>query len=279
MCYIRHNHARRYKKIRILIILPVAVLIIGTVGFMLLENLSFFNAFYFTIVTISTVGYGDITPTTDASKGFSIFLIIIGIGTFLTIVTTVTQMLIQRNQNRVRRHRLNMLIGVFYTEIGNRLLRILTRFDPEIDTIRQEFFVHDKYTEVEFIQLRRRLQQYDFTISPDTIDLDELLDFLKEKGDLLIRELENPDLIEHEYFTELLWAVVHLRDELVSRDSLSGLPESDLAHLANDVVRIYRLLTLQWINYMQYLKGAYPFLFSLALRTNPFVEKPSPIVR
>jgi hypothetical protein len=267
------------KQIRILIILPVAVLIIGTVGFMLLENLSPGDAFYFTIVTISTVGYGDISPTTAAGKGFSIFLIIIGIGTFLTIITSVTQMLIQRGQNRVHRHRLNMLIGVFFTEIGNRLLRILTRFDPEIDTVRQEFFVNDKYTEVEFNHLRRRLRHYDFTISSERIDLDELLAFLKEKGDLLIRELENPDLIEHESFTELLWAVVHLRDELLSRESLSGLPESDMAHLANDVVRIYRLLTMQWTNYLQYLKGAYPFLFSLALRTNPFVEKPSAIVR
>jgi voltage-gated potassium channel len=267
------------KKIRLLIILPVVVLIIGTVGNMLLQDLSFFNAFYFTIVTISTVGYGDIHPTTDASKGFSIFLIIIGIGTFLTIVTSVTQMLIQRSQNRVRRHRLNMLIGVFYTEIGNRLLRILTRFDPEIDAVRQEFIVNDKYTEVEFNQLRRRLRHYDFAIDPATLDLEALAEYLKEKCDLLVRELENPDLIEHEYFTELLWAAVHLRDELVSRDSLSGLPESDLAHLANDVKRVYRLLTLQWINYMQYLKGAYPFLFSLALRTNPFVEKPSAIVR
>jgi voltage-gated potassium channel len=266
------------KKIRVLIILPVAVLIIGTVGFMLLEDLSFIDALYFTIVTISTVGYGDISPTTTASKGFSIFLIIIGIGTFLTIVTSVTQMLIQSSQNRARRHRLNMLIGVFYTEIGNRLLRILTGFDPEIDTFRQEFFVNDKYTEVEFDQLRRRLRHYDFSVNPDKVDLYMLLDFLKERCDLLVRELENPNLIEHEYFTELLWAVVHLRDELLARESLADLPESDMAHLANDVVRIYRPLTLQWINYLQYLKGAYPFLFSLALRTNPFVEKPSAIV-
>ena len=267
------------KQIRLLIILPVVVLFIGTIGFMLLEDLSFLDALYFTIVTISTVGYGDISPTTAASKGFNIFLIIIGIGTFLTIVTSVTQMLVQSGQNRIRRHRLNMLIGVFYTEIGNRLLRILSGFDREIDTIREEFKVHDKYTEVEFNQLRRRLRHYDFAISSDTIDLKILDDFLKEKGDLLVRELENPDLVEHEYFTELLWAVVHLRDELLARGSLSGLPESDMAHLANDVVRIYRLLTLQWINYLQYLKGAYPFLFSLALRTNPFVEKPSAIVQ
>jgi voltage-gated potassium channel len=266
------------KKIRFLIILPIAVLLIGTVGFMLLEDLSFIDAFYFTMVTISTVGYGDIAPTTAASKGFSIFLIIIGIGTFLTIVTTVTQMLIQRGQSHIRRHRLNMLIGVFYTEIGNELLRMVTRFDPEIDSIRQEFMVHNEYTEVEFNQLRRRLHRYDFTVASEQIDLNLLFEFLSEKGDLLIRELENPDLIEHEYFTELLWAVVHLRDELLARESLTGLPESDMAHLANDVIRIYRLITLQWISYMQYLKGAYPFLFSLALRTNPFVEKPSAIV-
>ena len=266
------------KKIRLLIILPVAVLLIGTVGFMLLEDLSFIDAFYFTIVTISTVGYGDIAPTTAASKGFSIFLIIIGIGTFLTIVTTVTQMLVQSSQNRVRRRRLNMLIGVFYTEIGNQLLRIVTRFDPEIDNVRQEFMVHNEYTEVEFNQLRRRLRRYDFTVSSEKVDLNILFEFLTEKGDLLVRELENPDLVEHEYFTELLWAVVHLRDELLSRDRLTDLPESDMAHLANDVIRIYRLITLQWITYMQYLKGAYPFLFSLALRTNPFVEEPSAIV-
>ena len=266
------------KRIRVLIILPVAVLLVGTLGFMLLEHLSFLNAFYFTIVTISTVGYGDISPTSAASKGFSIFVIIIGIGTFLTIVTTVTQMLIQRGQTRIHRHRLNMLVGVFYTEIGNQLLRIVTRFDPEIDNIRHEFMVHDEYTEVEFNQLRRRLRRYDFLVDTEKIDLEVLLEFLSVKGDLLIRELENPDLIEHEYFTELLWAVVHLRDELLSRDRLTDLPESDMAHLTNDVIRIYRLITLQWINYMQYLKGAYPFLFSLALRTNPFVEKPSPIV-
>jgi hypothetical protein len=85
--------------------------------------------------------------------------------------------------------------------------------------------------------------------------------------------------VEHEAFTELLWAVVHLRDELVSRESLKDLPATDISHLANDVNRAYNMLTRQWIEYMQFLKNRYPFLFSLALRTNPFVENPSAIVR
>lgn len=267
-----------FKQLRLLIVLPVTVLTVGTIGFMVLEDLSFGDALYFTIVTISTVGYGDIHPTSAASKGFSIFMIIIGIGTFLAIITNVTQLLIQRGQNRIRRHRLNMLIGVFFTEAGNGLLRIFTQFDPNIDAIRKEFLVTSDWSGEHFHQLRRRLNNYDYTIDRETIDLKVLQDFLTRKGDLLVRELENPDLFEHEGFTELLWAIVHLRDELLARDSLDNLPESDMGHLINDVIRAYSLLTRQWISYLEYLKNAYPFLFSLALRTNPFVKSPSAIV-
>ena len=268
-----------FKQLRLLIVLPVTVLIIGTIGFMVLEDLSFVDAFYFTIVTISTVGYGDIHPTSAASKGFGIFMIIVGIGTFLAIITNVTQWLIQRGQNKIRRHRLNMLIGVFFTEAGNGLLRVFTQFDPHIDTVRKEFLVTVDWSGGHFHQLRKRLADYDHTIDRKILDLNIIHDFLSQKGELFIRELENPDLVENEGFTELLWAVVHLRDELLARDSLENLPESDMGHLAVDVTRAYTLLTRHWISYLEYMKTAYPFLFSLALRTNPFVKSPSAIIR
>jgi len=172
-----------------------------------------------------------------------------------------------------------MLIGVFFTEVGNNLLRIFTRFDPQIGDVRKDFLVNEQWSEQEFHHLRSRLRHYDYTIDPALMELEVMRDYLKEKCDILVRQIENPDLVEHEAFTELLWAVVHLRDELVSRDSLEGLPEADIAHLANDVKRGYSLLTRQWTEYLQYLKNRYPFLFSLALRTNPFVENPSVIVR
>lgn len=267
------------KKYQVLVLLPLLVLLIGTAGFMAIEGLNFLDAFYLTIVTISTVGYGDIHPTVTAGKIFGIFLIIIGIGTFLTILTNVTQWLIQRSQNRIRRHRLNMLIGVFFTEVGNHLLRIFTGFDKQIESIRKDFLVNDNWSEQEFSHLRSRLRHYRYEIEPELMNLDILKDYLKEKCDILVRQIENPDLVEHESFTELLWAVVHLRDELVSRESLADLPATDIAHLVNDVNRAYNMLTRQWIEYMQYLKNRYPFLFSLALRTNPFVEKPSAIVK
>jgi len=259
--------------------LPVIIVIIGTIGFMFIENLSFIDSLYFTIVTISTVGYGDIYPINTAGKIFGIILIVIGIGAFLTIVTNVTQILMQRGRERLRRQRLNIIIGVFFTEVGNQLLHLFVQYDDNINKIREDFAVKDQWDEVDFNQLNRKLRYHDFTINPELMDLKMLSGLLKEKGDLLLRQIENPELIEHESLTELLWSIIHLRDELLSRKSFVDLPESDLAHLANDAKRAYVLLVKQWISYLLHLKQHYPYLFSLALRINPYAENPSVIVK
>jgi hypothetical protein len=95
----------------------------------------------------------------------------------------------------------------------------------------------------------------------------------------LLALLGNPNLLEHDKFTDLLWAVFHLTDELVYREDFAGLPATDLQHLAQDLRRAFHLLVLEWLAYMQHLKQSYPYLFSLAIRTNPFDPDASPIVR
>jgi voltage-gated potassium channel len=268
-----------FKRIRYLLILPFVIVIIGTIVFMVIEGLSFLDALYFTIVTISTVGYGDIHPATAAGKIFCIFLIIVGIGTFLTLLTTIAQWLIQQRQYGMHKHRLNTLIGVFFTEAGNQLLRTFAKFDPNISSIRQEFLIAAEWSELEFQQLKIRLKEYEHTIAPTGLDLERMHHYLASRGDMLVRQMENADIIENETFAELLWAVIHLRDELAARPSLENLPQTDIIHIANDVKRAYSLLTMQWIDYMQYLKNRYPFLFSFALRTNPFTENPDAVIK
>ncbi len=95
----------------------------------------------------------------------------------------------------------------------------------------------------------------------------------------MIRILENPTLLEHESFTELLRAVFHLSDELEFREDISQLPDTDYQHLANDIKRAYIQLVHEWIDYVKYLKGNYPYLFSLTMRMNPFDLEASPLVR
>src|SRR5665648_559528 len=101
-------------------------------------------------------------------------------------------------------------------------------------------------------------------------ELENIRNFLKEKRQFLLNLLENPNLLEHESFTNLLWAVFHLTEELTLRRSLKELPEADYQHLAGDIKRAYHLLIVEWLYYMKHLKANYPYLFSLAVRTNPF---------
>jgi hypothetical protein len=81
--------------------------------------------------------------------------------------------------------------------------------------------------------------------------------------------LGNPSLLEHDEFTDLLWAVSHLTEELGARRSLTGLSAADLEHLSGDIKRAYGLLLREWVVYMRHLKEDYPYLFSLAVRMNP----------
>jgi voltage-gated potassium channel len=266
-------------KLRYLLLLPALVIIIGTFGFMALEKLSFLDALYFTVTTITTVGYGDISVTTVGGKIFAIIIILLGVSTVLAILSNILQWFIQRQQRTMHVHRRNMLIGVFFSEAGNRLLQMLASYDPDIPAIRQDFLVKPDWTPAEFHRLKTRLKSHPHSVEPSKVNLPALHEFLLSKGDMLIRQLENPDIIENESYAELLWAAVHLRDELSARPSLENLSRTDAGHLIVDTKRVYTLLTPVWIVYMQYLKGRYPFLFSLALRTNPFVENQDATVK
>lgn len=106
----------------------------------------------------------------------------------------------------------------------------------------------------------------------------ELRDYLKTKRDFLVRLLENPMLLDHESFTDLLRAVFHLTEELEAHGDLKTLADTDIAHLGGDIHSAYYNLVMQWLGYMKHLKKTHPYLFSLALRTNPFDRVAAPVV-
>lgn len=123
------------------------------------------------------------------------------------------------------------------------------------------------------------MKEYDYEIGVGRADWEGLKKFLLNKRDFLLRLLENPNLLEHESFTELLRAVFHLTEELGARRSLEMLPDTDYRHLAGDSKRVYKQIVGQWIDYMKHIEGNYPYLFSLVLRMNPFDQSASPVVR
>jgi hypothetical protein len=194
------------------------------------------------------------------------------------LVTLIIHRLLSAREKRARLEKLNMVIGTFFSEVGTGLLVRFSDFDPGLSDIRESLLVKDDWSHEEFLRVAGRLRNYAFAVDAGKVNLQELNDFLARRRDFLIRLLENPTLLEHESFTELLRAVFHLTEELQSRDDLSCTPESDCRHLAGDVKRAYVLIVKEWFDYMEYLRNNYPYLFSHAMRTNPFDRDASPVV-
>jgi hypothetical protein len=110
-------------------------------------------------------------------------------------------------------------------------------------------------------------------------DLEHLKEAFSKERDFLLILIENPTLLEHESFTDLLLSIFHFHEELSRRQSLKGLPGSDLTHLKIDAQRVYKQLVHEWLEYMRYLKANYPYLFHLAMRTNPFDRAASAVIQ
>jgi hypothetical protein len=194
---------------------------------------------------------------------------------FLTAV--IVDSLITNNEKRGRMEKLNMVIGVFFNEVGTSLLSYLAKLDTKLDTMSGDIMVTAKWTDREFADAGKRLLQYKYKLKIEPSGLEELRTFITGERDFLLRLLENPILLDHETFTELLLAVFHMADEFANRQDFSTLPENDRKHLVIDIERAYNLATREWLVYMKYLKSNYPYLLSLAVRKNPFDGKASVI--
>jgi hypothetical protein len=211
-----------------------------------------------------------------------IFIYLVGDIAFVFIevllVTLIIHQLLSEREKRAMLEKMNMAIGTFFSEVGTDLIVHFSLFDPTCGDIAKNLAMTKDFTDREFMSMSKYLKNYECTITAEKKNLERVKKFLIGKREFLLRLLENPNLLEHDSFTNLLWAVFHLTDELTHRKDVRRLPEADYQHLAGDVKRAYVLLLSEWVDYMKHLKHNYPYLFSLAMRTNPFDAKARPEV-
>jgi len=96
----------RDPEFRGLFTLVVVTLLSGTLFYRQVEGWGYLDSLYFSVVTLTTVGYGDLSPCTAAGKIFTILYIFVGLGIVLGFVNAVAERsLAQRGEKRDRRRR------------------------------------------------------------------------------------------------------------------------------------------------------------------------------
>ena len=87
-------HWKYFGKLYIAIILLHVIIGVGCVGYIVIEDYTFLEAIYMTLITVSSVGFNEVRPLTDDGRIFTIFLILTSFGTFAFAISSITRYMI-----------------------------------------------------------------------------------------------------------------------------------------------------------------------------------------
>lgn len=183
-------------------------------------------------------------------------------------VSLVLEQLINKREEGKILNKMHMLVGLFYQKFGDELLAIFVNASM-ISCQSDKILMDYKWTKKQYQELRKIIQGHPHKIDIEKVDLQALYTLLKANEPLMINLISNPSLQENEIFSDLLLATFHLYDELGSRD-LSSVTGDDLEHLTFDCKRVFKSLSIQWVDYMEHLQESYPYLFLTAALNNPY---------
>jgi len=232
------------------------------------------------LATVSLLLYGIDYLLLGSAKELSIWFLgnLAFLPVYVIIVTLMIEQIMRERERQSIMCKLNMVIGVFFSEVGNHLLRELANYVVMCDELRSKLMVNGQWKDEDFQRALEYLKFYNLRIDSSGCDKQQLNDFIITKRSFLVGLLENQNLLEHEQFTDLLWSVLHLLEELEARQSFDNMPTSDIDHINGDIKRAFGYLSREWVLYMKHLKHDYPYLFSLAVRLNPMLDHPDPAV-
>ena len=103
------------------------------------------------------------------------------------LVTLVLNRLLQRRERRIRLEKLNMVIGVFFSEVGTGLLEQFSSSDSSMARIRDDLAVGSGSADDELTRIRQRLSDHTYEVQVTEVRLMDLRSFLLGKREFLVR--------------------------------------------------------------------------------------------
>lgn len=188
------------------------------------------------------------------------------------LISFILEKYLNSKEKQEKVKKLQIVVSAFYTDIGSPLIKKLSHFNTNFQILKEEYNLEHNLIHYDKKKILKLFGDFDYAMDSRAGDILDLKNFLLSKKPYILRMFENPNLLEHDKFTDMLWSVYHVLDELENRDDFNELSENDMDHLSVDIKRAYKLVIIEWFEYMIYLKKEYPYLFSLATRKNPFSD-------
>jgi voltage-gated potassium channel len=256
-------------KIRLYIILLFSILFLGSLSFSLIEGVSLVDAFYFILVTVSTVGFGDISPKTELGKILVLVIIVGGVGTFVRVLAGFSEMVFNRKNELRRQQKQRLVIGTFFTEFGNKLLYALSEYIMDLNKIRSTLIFNHDWNATNYVQVKDFIQKYPFETDLEIMDCDSLSRLMFFNKDVVINMLHNQVFLQQDGFTDLLQNLFHLYELLVNHDDITNVSDFEKQEIGDTLSLSFKSLLVEWLAYTEYLQKSNVQLFEYLLRRNP----------
>lgn len=182
-------------------------------------------------------------------------------------VSMVLDNMLEKRELQQTLKKINMIVGLFYQELGNKLLSIIVLGDAETNP--KDINIDLNWEEEQYKLLESEFIHRSYVLDINKIDLEQIEDLIGNYQQLVTNIITNPVIHEHELFTDVIMSIFHLSEELKQRP-LNRREEHDIHHIKADLERVYKNLSLNWVDYLRYLQTEYPYLFLSAITNNPF---------
>lgn len=188
----------------------------------------------------------------------------------VALVSVIAGKILQAREREKQIEKTRMLTGSFFSSAGADLLCAMVPAVEDPQALSRLIEIDESRGRKEFDRAAARIRSSQAAVHCGPETLARMKEILEKAGMPLLVISSNPMLLEHECFTDMLWAVFHLADEFRARGDLSHLTPQDAAHLDADVQRVLTAILANWVLHAAYLKTEYPYLFRLELMRNLF---------
>ncbi len=188
------------------------------------------------------------------------------------IMTAVVGQILKTRDKKKKKDKMSVLISAFYSRSGNDLLKMISKMNNNSKDV-ADVFLPENMKQLKAEVIINKIKSAGIALDINESNLNLLKERLNQDIDFYFNVIQDENLLEHEAFTDIIWAAIHLQQELTKRDSLKELYDKDKEHLIGDIERLYNNLISVWPTYLLHLKKDYPFLYSLVIRDNPFLLK------